>query len=124
MNEVVVAVTIMTGVGVAFATLLATADYFLRVEEDSRIEEIEALLPGNNCGACGEPGCGSFAQRLVRGEVSPAKCTVSSAEALAQIAVLLDVDVGTVERRVARLRCGGGKGLIPSSKRPSIPMSG
>jgi RnfABCDGE-type electron transport complex B subunit len=102
----------MTGLGIVFATLLATADHFLKVEEDPRLEAVEELLPGNNCGACGEPGCQAFAGKLVNGEVAPSKCTVSGEEALVEIANLLGVDVGTQEKLVARLKCAGGEGLV------------
>jgi electron transport complex protein RnfB len=51
MGPIAVAVLIMTGLGLMFASILAIADHYLRVEEDPRLEEIEALLPGNNCGA-------------------------------------------------------------------------
>jgi RnfABCDGE-type electron transport complex B subunit len=109
---VVIAAVIMTGLGVIFAAILATADHFLRVEEDPRLEEVEELLPGNNCGACGEPGCQAFAAKLVSGQTSPGKCTVSSEEALDQIADFLGVDVGGDEKLVARLKCAGGEGLV------------
>lgn len=112
MEVVITATIIMTALGVIFATILATADHFLRVEEDPRLEEVEELLPGNNCGACGEPGCAAFAGKLVSGETSPGKCTVSSEEGLTQIAELLGVDVGSEEKRVARLKCAGGEGLV------------
>jgi len=113
-DVVITAAIIMTGLGVIFATILATADHFLRVEEDPRLEPIEDLLPGNNCGACGEPGCAAFAGKLVKAETSPGKCTVSSEEGLVQIAELLGVDVGSEEKRVARLKCAGGEGLVES----------
>jgi Na+-translocating ferredoxin:NAD+ oxidoreductase RNF subunit RnfB len=86
MDPILIAVMIMTGLGITFATILALADHFLHVEEDPHLEEIELLLPGNNCGACGEPGCHSFAEKLVKGEVSPGLYTVSSQEVLTQIA--------------------------------------
>jgi len=109
---VLTAAVIMTGLGILFAMILATADHFLRVEEDPRLEEVENLLPGNNCGACGEPGCAAFAAKLVAGEASPGNCTPSSEEALIEIADLLGVDVGGEEKRVARLKCAGGEGLV------------
>jgi Na+-translocating ferredoxin:NAD+ oxidoreductase RNF subunit RnfB len=111
-ETVATAAIIMTGLGLVFASVLAIADHFLRVEEDPRLEKVENLLPGNNCGACGEPGCQAFATKLVDGEISPGKCTVSNQEALVQIAELLGVDVGAGETRVARLKCAGGEGLV------------
>jgi RnfABCDGE-type electron transport complex B subunit len=112
LEAVITAAIVMTGLGIIFASILATADHFLQVEEDPRLEEVEGLLPGTNCGACGEPGCQAFAGKLVKGEASPGKCTVSSEDALIQIAEFLGVDVGGEEKRVARLKCAGGEGLV------------
>ena len=111
METVITAAIIMTGLGVVFAGILATADHFLKVEEDPRLEGVENLLPGNNCGACGEPGCSAFAAKLVGGGTAPSGCTVNTAGNTALIANLLGIDAGTREKQVARLRCAGGEGL-------------
>jgi len=108
MNSMLVAPAIMVGIGPFFGTLLAVAQRFLKVEEDPRIEGTNELLPGTNCGACGQPGCLPFAEKLVSGEVDPSQCTVSSAETIEQIAEYLQVDAGQTEKLVARVRCGGG----------------
>lgn len=110
MNNLLVAPAIMTGIGLVFAVVLAVAYRFLKVEEDPRIEETEDLLPGSNCGACGEPGCHAFAEKLVAGLVQPSRCTVAGAAAIDAVAELLDVDPGQQEKRIARLHCAGGKG--------------
>ena len=65
MGEVASAIAVMTGLGLFFAAVLALAYRFLRVEEDPRLEVVEELLPGNNCGACGQPGCAAFAEKLL-----------------------------------------------------------
>jgi electron transport complex protein RnfB len=54
---------LLLGLGLAYA-----AEFF-HVEEDKRKEEIEKLLPGYNCGACGYPGCSGFAEGIINGEV-------------------------------------------------------
>ncbi|MEA3277414.1 MAG: RnfABCDGE type electron transport complex subunit B [Pseudomonadota bacterium] len=110
MNSFIVAPAIMAGLGLFFAVILAIAYRFLRVQEDPRIEDTEDLLPGSNCGACGQPGCHAFAERLVQGQVAPSQCTVAPAEAVDAIAELLDVDPGQQEKRVTRLHCAGGRG--------------
>lgn len=99
----------MTSIGLFFGIILSVAYKFLRVEEDPRIEQTEELLPGTNCGACGEPGCLPFAEALVNGVVQPAGCTVADEGAIDAIAEYLGVDAGDAERRVARLKCAGGK---------------
>lgn len=110
MNSYVIAPAIMTGLGLFFAVILAVAYRFLKVHEDPRIESTEDLLPGSNCGACGQPGCHAFAEKLVLGEESPSRCTVASPDIVDAVAELLDVDPGSRERRVARMHCAGGKG--------------
>lgn len=110
MNSLLVAPGIMGGLGLFFALILAVAYRFLRVQEDPRVEATEDLLPGSNCGACGQPGCRAFAERLVLGELAPSRCTVAGPEAVEAIAELLDVDPGVQEKRVARLHCAGGRG--------------
>ncbi len=109
MTEAIVAVAIMVGLGLVFSSLLAVAYKKLRVEEDPRIDDVEAMLPGSNCGACGKPGCRAFAESLVQHEMTPGKCTVSSPGAVEQIASYLGVNAGIEERRVARLLCAGGR---------------
>ena len=94
MSDFLIAPAIMAGLGLLFAVILALTHRFLRVAEDPRIEDAEDLLPGSNCGACGQPGCHAFAEQLVRGTVKPSQCTVAAPEAVAAIAERLDVDPG------------------------------
>lgn len=100
-------VAILAGTGLAFAILIALAYWKLRVWEDPRIDQVAAMLPGANCGACGLPGCRAFAESAVQGKVKPAKCNVVSESGVAQIAEFLGVAAGQQEKRVARLRCAG-----------------
>ncbi|MFP4144171.1 MAG: (Fe-S)-binding protein [Phycisphaeraceae bacterium] len=110
MQAVLTATAIMGGLAGLFGLGLALAHRFLAVEEDPRLDAIEDLLPGSNCGACGEAGCRAFAEALIRGETSPAACSVSDEEAIESIASLLGVDPGQGEKRVARLHCAGDRG--------------
>jgi len=91
-----------------FATLLVLAHRVLHVDEDPRIEAVQQMLPGTNCGACGFPGCLGLAQATVEGKALPGKCTVMSADEQAAVAEFLGVDVGAEEKVVARLACAGG----------------
>jgi electron transport complex protein RnfB len=106
--EYLIAAALMGGLGALLAAVLAVADKKLYVDEDPRIEEVLSLLPKANCGACGCAGCHAFAEKAVLGEIAPGKCTVNSPEGVQAIAVLLKVDAGSEERRVARLACAGG----------------
>lgn len=109
MSNLAVASGFMAGLGILLAGVLALASRKLFVYEDPRIEQVEDLLPKSNCGACGMPGCRGFAEKVVIGEVVPAQCTVSSLQQRKDIADLLGVAAGSIEKKVARLACAGGK---------------
>ena len=53
------------GMGVVFGACLGVASEVFKVEEDPRIGEILAVLPGANCGGCGFAGCKNFATACV-----------------------------------------------------------
>ena len=55
----------MLGVAGFFGVVLAIANRYLKVEEDPRIDRVEEMLPGSNCGACGQPGCRGFAEAVI-----------------------------------------------------------
>jgi len=114
---VLTAVGALGGLTVTLASLLVLANRKLHVEEDPRIDIVEEMLPHANCGACGQPGCRPFAEALVRGDESPARCTVASGEEHARIAAFLGVEVGAQEKRVARLACAGGTNVARNRAR-------
>ncbi|MDR2239831.1 MAG: 4Fe-4S binding protein [Zoogloeaceae bacterium] len=109
MTNLVYAGAFMALLGVILAAALAVASRRLHVVEDPRIDEVEGMLPKSNCGACGTAGCRNFAEKVVAGEIMPAQCTVNAPAQNEAIASLLGVDAGSVEKRVARLACAGGR---------------
>jgi RnfABCDGE-type electron transport complex B subunit len=116
-GTVLLAVAILGGTGLLFGVLIAVANRRLYVWEDPRIDAVNDLLPGANCGACGYAGCRAFAEAAVRGVVEPAQCTVMGADMRADVAAFLGVDAGSAVRRVARLRCAGGSDVAPARAR-------
>lgn len=115
MSTVVTATVGMVGLsGLLGAFLYAMGKRMSGGDDDGQIELLTNLLPGNNCGACGLGGCGAMAEALAKGEAMPQSCPVAS---LAQIESLsealgLSNDVERT-RRVARVRCGGTRGIAP-----------
>jgi Na+-translocating ferredoxin:NAD+ oxidoreductase RNF subunit RnfB len=99
---------ILGGVGAVFGGLIATANRRFRVVEDPRIDAVEGLLPGTNCGACGTPGCRAFAEALVAADREPAGCTVMGPEEREDVASYLGVAAGEAAQVLARLLCAGG----------------
>lgn len=103
-----VSIPSMGVMGAIFAGGLAIASSKLAVEVDPRIEEIEEVLPGANCGACGEPGCSSFAEAVVNGNAEINGCPVGGSEVAGEIAEIMGVESGDSVRRIATLLCKGG----------------
>ncbi|OIP35214.1 MAG: Fe-S cluster protein [Deltaproteobacteria bacterium CG2_30_63_29] len=116
MNEVIstifIACAVMFGVAGFFGLVLAIADRFLKVVEDERIEVVTGMLPGSNCGACGQPGCNAFANLIIAGGAAPSGCSVASGDVVSEIAGFLGVAAGTADKKVARLHCAGGKSSV------------
>lgn len=62
---IVWSVVILTVLGLLLGLGLAIAAKVFHVEVDTRVEDITAILPNANCGACGYPGCAGYAEAIV-----------------------------------------------------------
>ena len=113
LSALLIAGGVMAVLGVGLSTVIAVANKTLYVYEDPRIDDVEALLPGANCGACGYPGCRALAERLVEGEAHPSACPACSSGNVLAVAALLGIEAGVREKRVARLACAGGQDVAP-----------
>jgi len=104
-----VAVISLAVMGGIFGIVLGIAGKKFAVEVDPRVEELIALMPGANCGACGMAGCAAFAEAVVAGEANPKLCFPGGASLYEKIAVVMGTDVSSYEeRKTARLLCQGG----------------
>lgn len=110
LSSILTAAGAMAGIGGSLSLVLFGASKRFKVEEDPRIDEVQEALPAANCGACGLAGCRAFAEAIVADPEAAVTCPVSSAEANAEIAAILGVDMGTADRQVARLTCNGSHG--------------
>ena len=52
-NTVILTVVILTVLGLLLALILFWVAKKFKVEEDPRIDEVEKVMPGANCGGCG-----------------------------------------------------------------------
>ncbi len=60
------------------------------VEEDPRIDLVQAVLPGANCGGCGFAGCRNFAEACVKqGGIIGLSCPVGGEPVMDQVAAIL-----------------------------------
>ena len=79
-----------------------------KVEEDPRIDEVEKMFPGANCGGCGFAGCRAMAEAMVlREDISALYCPVGGAECMKSVAAYLGKVAPEKEPTVATVRCGG-----------------
>ena len=104
-NIIFASVFSMAGLAMIFATILAFADKKLRVEEDPLVDEINHLLPGINCGACGFLSCHDFAEHIVTDGADPMKCRVVAEEHREKICKLAGVEESAVSQTVALVHC-------------------
>lgn len=90
------------------ALLLFLVAKKFRVEEDPRIDDVEKMLPGANCGGCGFAGCRGMSEALVKQEdISSLYCPVGGGECMKKIATYLGKAAAEREPMVAVVRCGG-----------------
>lgn len=98
----------MGGMGALFAAGLAIANKKLHVDEDPRIARILDNLPGANCGGCGLPGCGNYAESLVKGRIELNGCPVCNDDVRETIGGIMGLEITRNEPIVARVLCQGG----------------
>lgn len=68
------AITSLTVMGLGLGGILGVASRLLAVEEDPLEVELQAMLPGSQCGQCGYVGCAQAAAALARGEAPVTLC--------------------------------------------------
>ena len=98
----------LVALGILSAVILYFVAQKFKVEEDPRIDEVEGMLPGANCGGCGFPGCRGFAEAMVKADdISNLNCPVSSADGMKAIASYLGHEAVAAKPKLAVVRCNG-----------------
>lgn len=122
---------VLGSVGGSVAVMLVIAARVFRVEGAEQVEAVAEQLPGANCGACGFPGCLSYAEAIVNDGVEPDKCVPGGPDIIPKIHAVMgdgewahaEAAAGTADvvaahpwpvrseayiRRIAFVACGGG----------------
>lgn len=87
---------------------LAYAARVFAVKKDERIEELEGILPGINCGACGFAGCAGYADGIVIEEAEMTLCSPGGPDVAAKIGEIMGAVVDlSGEKMVAQVLCRG-----------------
>ena len=94
--------------GILAAVILYFVAQKFKVEEDPRIDEVEKMLPGANCGGCGFAGCRGLSEALVkRDDISALFCPVGGGDTMKAVAAYLGKAAAEKEPQTATIRCGG-----------------
>jgi len=106
--EIFIAILVLGVLGLIFGMGLAIASKKLAVQINPKLDQIQHLLPGSNCGACGNPGCFGFAENLINGKSAIEGCRVCSEESRESIAKVLGLVLKEQNKKLAILHCNGG----------------
>jgi Na+-translocating ferredoxin:NAD+ oxidoreductase RNF subunit RnfB len=79
------------------------------VQVNPKVEQVLALLPNANCGACGFAGCQGFAEGVVGLKAGVGGCLAGGPEVARKIAEILGTAVEIREQEVAFVACQGGR---------------
>ena len=65
-STIIWTIAVIAILGLVLAVVLYVVAEKFKVEEDPRIEEVEKVMLGANCGGCGFAGCHAFAEAAVK----------------------------------------------------------
>ena len=108
MTGIIWTIAVLAGLGLILALLLFLLAKKFKVEEDPRIDEVEKVMPGANCGGCGFAGCRAFADSAVKApNLDNHYCPVGGNDVMKQVAAILGFEVKEKAPEVAVVRCNG-----------------
>lgn len=107
-NIVLISILTVSAIGILAALILYIIAQKFKVYEDPRIDDVEGVLPGANCGGCGYPGCRGFAEACVKADnLDDLYCPVGGNECSVDIANILGKEAAEKAPLVAVVRCNG-----------------
>lgn len=114
-QTILYAVFTLSALGVIAAVILYFIAQKFKVIEDPRIDVVNNMLPGANCGGCGVAGCRALAELIVKtGDLSSHKCPVGGNDITKQISAYLGLEATETEPQIAVVRCSGSHTNAPS----------
>ncbi len=94
--------------GGLFGVGLALASRILAVKKDERVGQVEDILPGVNCGACGYTGCSGYAEAVVSDGADLTLCTPGGPDVSSSLGDFMGVSVDvSANKLVAQVFCRG-----------------
>ena len=87
------AVVSLTILGTLLGLGLGVAARRFAIESDPLIADLEAMMPGSNCGQCGLPGCSGAARAIAAREIPPTICPPGGKALAAALAAKLGISL-------------------------------
>ena len=107
-STIIWTIAVIAILGLVLAVVLYVVAEKFKVEEDPRIEEVEKVMPGANCGGCGFAGCRALAEAAVKApDLSANFCPVGGNDVMKKVASILGYEVEEKAPMVAVVRCNG-----------------
>lgn len=108
MNAILMAVIIVSVIGLVAGLGLSVASKVFAVPVDEKAEQIRECLPGANCGACGFSGCDGYAAALSSGKTTEtALCAPGGNDVAKAIGEITGLAVGEIKPMAAVVLCQG-----------------
>ena len=113
MNLILISMGVLGVTALVAACLLYVVSLFFKVEEDPRIDLVQAVLPGANCGGCGFAGCRNFAEACVKaGSTDGLACPVVGDPTMDEVKKILAP--AAAEEAAPAAESGDKKGFDPA----------
>ena len=109
MNEIWITTLVITLIGLVCGVALAIIAKKFAVKENPKVAEVEATLPGANCGGCGYAGCAAYAKAIVEEGAPINKCGPGGAACVEALGRLLGLAASAPEPVMAFVRCAGDR---------------
>lgn len=108
MNLILISLIVLGVTGLVSSVLLYFIARKFKVEEDPRIDAVQEVLPGANCGGCGFAGCRALAEACCKAtSLDGLLCPVGGAPTMAKVGEILGMATAAAEPKVAVVRCNG-----------------
>ncbi len=108
MKLILISLLVLGLTGLVAAVLLYLIAQKFRVEEDPRIDQVQEVLPGANCGGCGFAGCRALAEACVKADtLDGLLCPVGGAPTMEKVGAILGLAAVAADPKVAVVRCNG-----------------
>lgn len=103
---VLTSIIVLTVIALVSAVLLYVLLQKFKVEEDPRIDQVQEVLPGANCGGCGSAGCRNFAERCVKAtSLDGLNCPVGGSDTMKKVGDILGLKAAEQIPMVAVVKC-------------------